>query len=101
MNPTNPYWQAPVDYTTRHFLKPVANTLGFLFTIPWEQPVTAGNYYGQGQIFPNTRRPQIVTDSRPEYFSVADTIPTVGGRAQVDVKGPEMKFSRAKHTKYV
>ena len=101
MNLTNPYWRAPTEYNLQKFDKPISNSRGFLFNLPHRQPVTAGYYYGQNQPQVNTRKPQIVTDSRPEYYSVQNIIPTTGGRPLIDIKSKEMTFDRRKFTKYI
>lgn len=95
MNPTQPYWTPPFQYTTRTNLKPVTNTLGFQFTIPWPETTTAGFYNGQGAI---PGRKELVYRDDPEWFAVQNIIPSTAGVPRINPYDPVYKFDREKYT---
>ena len=95
MNPTQPYWTPDFKYQKSTYLKPVSNTTGFQFTIPWPNTSTAGYYNGQGAI---PGRKELVYRDDPEWFSVQNIIRSSGGVPNINPYAPEYKFSREDHT---
>lgn len=95
MNPTQPYWTPPPVYSTRKTLKPVANTYGFQFTLPWPQPTSAGTYFGEGAV-PGRR--ELVYRSDPEWHAVQNILPSSGGVPLINPYTAEMKFDREHYT---
>ena len=93
MNPTNPYWQPPPTETK--FLKPIVNTLGFQFQIPWPSVTTAGWYYGEGAM-PDRR--ELVYRADPEFYARGGIVPSFGGVPTINPYDPIYRFSRDKFT---
>ena len=95
MQPTNPYWTPPVQFTRRKKLKPIARDLGFQFALPWQLPVSAGYYYGENPVW---GRREMVFSAQPEWFSTDHIIPSSGNIPLMNPYTEEMKFSRANYT---
>lgn len=95
MNPTQPYWTPPFKYKITKFQKPVVNTYGFQFTLPWPQTTTAGFYYGEGAV-PGRR--ELVYRPDPEWFATQNIVPSSGGVPQINPYDPVYKFDREKYT---
>ena len=92
---TNPYWEPPVVFKTRKFLKPIARDWGFQWTLPWPLPVTAGPYFGQN---PQWGRRQNVYRSDGEWFATDNIIPSTAGIPLMNPYTEEMRFDREKYT---
>ena len=97
MNPTNPYWQVPLQFEKNiSFLKPVTNTLGFEFDLMWPLPVSVGEgYYGQNAL-PDRR--ELVYSTQGEYTAIGNTVPSSAGQPLVNLYDPIYKFKRSEHT---
>ena len=95
MNPTQPFWQPPFKFQPTQTLKPITNTLGFQFTIPWPQTQTAGFYNGQGAI---PDRKELVYRDDPEWFAVQNIVRSTAGVPEVNPYDPVYKFDRERYT---
>ena len=85
-----------MEFTKRKKLKPIARDLGFQFVLPWNQPTSAGYYFGENPVW---GRRQDVYSSLPEWFATDNIVPSSGGIPITNPYTAEMKFSRAKFTK--
>jgi hypothetical protein len=95
MNPTNPYWTPDPAYVKKTSLKPITNTLGFQFNLPWPDLSTSGFYYGENPVY---GRRQLVYRSDPEYYARQNIIPSIGGVPRVNPYDKIYQFSREKYT---
>ena len=95
MNPTNPFWTPEPAFIAQTSLKPISNTLGFQFNLPWPDPTTAGFYYGEG---PQYGRRELIYRSDPEYFARQNILPSIGGVPRFNPYDPIYKFDRSRYT---
>ena len=97
MNPSNPYWTAPLHYSfDTKFLKPVTHTLGFQMDLPWRLPTTVGEGYAGENAAPDRR--ELVYSTQGEYFATDNVVPSTGGQPQVNLYNPIYQFKRSDQT---
>ena len=95
MNITSPYWTPPAIYSQVKSQKPIANTLGFQFLLPWQGVSTAGFYYGENPI-PGRR--ELVFSGTPEYYATQNIIPASGNVPLYNPYDKIYQYSRADQT---
>ncbi len=95
MNPSNAYW-APPQYK-RTSLKPISGNLGFLFNLPYPDPVSTPFSNGEGN--PNIYgKRELVFSALPEMYAIGNILPTTGGVPRLDPNGLAATHSRAAYT---
>ena len=95
MNITQPYWNSENFSTKQRSVRPIENTYGFDFTLPWPDLTTAGWYNGQN---PVPQRQELVFRDDPEWFAVQNIVPASGGIPRYNIHSPEFKFNRENYT---
>ena len=96
MNPSDAFW-APPQFTIHSNYKSVSGHTGFLFNLPFPDPVSTGFVYGDGNQNVFGKR-ELVYSTLPELQAFGNIIPTTAGHPRVDPNSREARFSRADYT---
>ena len=98
MNPSDGYWTQPQLAT--QYLQPLSNTSGFLFNLPYTDPVSEAMSFGEGRqdILGNR---ELIFTHLPEMRAVGNVLPSTAGYPRVDPNSFHGSFRRDAFVKKV